>query len=101
MKFLRIQKLCFKSFGYSFNANESILLRFYALLHWALLLGVAIPEAHFALENKANIELVTDTLATLLTCILTLTKVMRMFFKRIELYKIVTEIEDMWTKGFF
>lgn len=101
MKFLRIQKLCFKSFGYGFKPNEPIILRFYALLSWALLLGVAIPEAHFAVENNANIELVTDTLATLLTCILTLTKVMRMFFKKSKLYKIVLELDDMWLKGSF
>lgn len=88
------------AFGYSFKPNEPTILRFYAFLSWALLLGVAIPEAHFAVENNANIELVTDTLATLLTCILTLTKAMRMFFKRTKLYEIVLELDDMWLKGF-
>lgn len=101
MKFLRIQKLCFNSFGFSFNPNESILIRFFALLNWALLLGISIPEAHFAVENSSSVELVTDTLATLLTCILTLTKVMRMFFNSSKLYEIVLELEVMWLKGFF
>lgn len=101
MKFLHIQKLCFYSFGYSFKPDEFVLLRFYALLNFSLLLGVTIPEAHFAVENRTNIELATDTLATLLTCILTLTKVMRMFFKKNQLYKIVLELDDMWLKGLF
>lgn len=101
MKFLRIQKLCFYYFGYTFQPNESKFVRFFALLCWVSLLSCAICQFHFAVKHKTDIKLVTDSLATVLTCILTLTKVIRTFFKRSRFYDIIFELEVMWFKGLY
>lgn len=99
MKFLRIQRLCLKSIGYSFRKNESRTRRIFALWIWMGLLVIAIPEWHFVIENIADIPLATDALCPLLTTILSLSKVMTLYFKKDKFYNVIEQLDDMWQKS--
>lgn len=101
MEFLRIQRLCLNSIGYSFKMNESRLRKLYSLLSWVSLLIIVIPELHFVIENITDIPLATDALCTLLTSILSLSKVITMYFNKEKFYHIIQQLDKMWIKSKF
>ncbi|KAJ6637500.1 Odorant receptor 47a, partial [Pseudolycoriella hygida] len=92
-------RLCLSSIGYSFENNESRLRQVYSLLMWMLLFVLVFPEIHFVVENISNIPLATDALCPLLTSILSLSKVMTLYFKKNGFYRIIKQLDDMWMKS--
>lgn len=101
MTFLTIQKCCLNSIGYSFEMNESRSRRIYSLLIWISLFIIVMPEMHFVIENISDIPLATDALCTLLTSILSLSKVITLYFKKQNFYHIIKELNEMWRKSKF
>lgn len=98
MDFLRIQRLCLNTIGYSFRKNESQFRRIFALLSCMSLTLIIIPEFHFVIANISDIRVATDALCTFLTSILSLSKILTMYFKRDKFYHIIEELDDMWLK---
>lgn len=101
MKFLRIQRLCLKSIGYSFKQNENLLHRLYSLLSLISVLAIVIPELHFVIENISDIPLATDALCTLLTTFLSFLKILTMYSKKDIFYNVINQLDDMWLKSKF
>lgn len=66
------------------------------------ILIITIPEILFVVENISDIPLATDAMCTILTCILSLSKVMTMYFKKDKFYHVIEQLDDMWlTSKFF
>lgn len=99
MHFLQIQIKMLSFIGYSLNKNEKYYWLVYACVNWILLAIICLPELHFVINNASNIQLATDALCTLLTSILSLSKLITLQMKRTSFYNLIFKLNELWSKG--
>lgn len=99
MAFLKLQTLMLRLLCWSTQPNENIAWKIVSWLHWALLATISCTELHFVIVNMANIPLATDALCTLLTCVLSLSKMFTMNVNRNKHYKMIWTLREMWSKS--
>lgn len=96
MKFLHIQTNMLRLIGYRIDSRSSVAWNAYANVCWILLAIITIPEIHFVAENLSDIPMATDALCTLLTCFLSLSKLLTMQFKRAQFYQMIDVLQSLW-----
>lgn len=101
MQFLHIQTNMLKLIGYNNDSRSSVPWNAYANVCWLLLAIITIPEMHFFAQNISDIPLATDALCTLLTCFLSLSKLLTMQFKRTQFYQMIDVLHMLWKNSNF
>lgn len=99
MDFLRLQKFVLYLVGYNQNRNEHIGWMIFGYVNLLLLFCIIIPESCFVFANLSDIKLATDALCPLLIGFSTFPKLVTFRLNRLKFYKLIRDLEEMWTEG--
>ena len=99
MKFQQLQRNLLTQMGFSLNKNESFIWIIYAYSNWLALAVIIMPEVNFVIANIADIQLATEALCPMLTCLTSLAKLVSIQMNKLLVYKMVADLKEMWNKG--
>lgn len=99
MIFLQLQTFLLLIIGLSTKKSENFMWKLFAFINSLLLTIIILPEIHFVIENIDDIQLATDALCTILSCITSLVKVITIQINRKRFYKLIWELKEMWFNG--